>query len=137
MHNNIGFNSNSNNNLSSSSSFSRLQLPPFGRVLAAYQQENIQLNFPIYIFVGKNSSRGRFRLRKKMGTLCTFLPVGEDFTRYEWPVNNQKVILYDTGDLSMDQLKKMSLILLNFKPSLIYIWSENCPDQIFNVKKEL
>ena len=106
----------------------------FWTVLAAYQQENIQLNFPIYIFVGKNSSGEGFR-SEKMGTLCTFLPVGEDFTRYEWPVNNQKVILYDTGDLSMDQLKKMPLILLNFKPSLIYIWSENCPDQILMLKR--
>jgi len=136
MHNNIGFNSNSNSNLSSSSSFNRLQLPPFGRVLAAYQQENIRLDFPIYIFVGKNASEEGFA-QKKMGTLCTFLPAGEDFTRYEWPVNNQKVILYDTGGLSMEQLKKMSLILLKFKPNLIYIWSESYPDQFFNVKKEL
>ena len=132
MYKNLGFNSGSN----TASSFTRLQLPPFGRVLKAYQQENIRLDFPIYIFVGKNASEEGFA-QKKMGTLCTFLMDGEDFTRYEWPVNNQKVILYDTGGLSMDQLKKMSLVLLNFKPNLIYIWSENNPDQFFNVKKEL
>ncbi len=132
MHKNIGSNSLSN----SESSLNRLQLPPYGRVLAAYQQENIRLNFPIYIFVGVNASEEAFA-QKKMGTLCTFLPVGEDFTRYEWPVNNQKVILYDTGGLTMDQLKKMSYALLNFKPNLIYIWSESHPDQFLNVKKEL
>lgn len=132
MHKNLGFNSLSN----TGSLSNRLQLPPFGRVLAAYQQENIQLNFPIYIFVGNNASEEGFA-QKKMGTLCTFLPVGEDFARYEWPVNNQKVILYDTGGLSIKQLQKMSLILIKFKPNLIYIWSESNHDQFFNVKKEL
>lgn len=115
--------------------FNDLPLPPFGRVLKAYQQENICLDFPIYLFVGDSASEEAFA-QKKMGSLCTFLPKGGDFLRYEWPVTNQKVIIYNTGGIDMAQLKKMSFNLLKFKPRQIYIWSENQPDQIFNTKKE-
>lgn len=107
-----------------------LSLPPFGKVLLAYQQESIRLDFPLYIFVGKNSKEEACA-QKRMGTLCTFLPYGDDYATYNWPIANQRVIVVDTGFMSSIGLKKMCYGLLTYNPSVIYLHSDAMQHDLF------
>ena len=99
-------------------------LPPFGRVLLAYQQEKIRLNHSIDIYVGKEAEVCAFSA-KCSGWLCTFLPYDQDFTQYDWPIKNQKIIIEDTGGMTLSDLKKFSVHLLTFDPRVIILFSED------------
>lgn len=108
-----------------------LLLPPFGRVLLAYQQESIRLDFTIYIFVGKNARKEAVSC-KKTGTLCSFLPYGESSKKYKWPIKEQKIIVLDTGFSRHIELKKICHHLLNvYQPRVIFLHSEDYPNEIF------
>lgn len=106
-------------------------LPPFWHILKAYQQDAIRLEFPIYIFVGKDADQEAYA-QKKWGTYCTYLPNGEHISRYEWPIQGQKVFLYNTGGVPMPELKKMVLALIKFHPRQVLIFDEHHDVQIFN-----
>ena len=110
------------------------QLPPFGRVLLAYQEESIKLEFPIYIYVGKEAKDEAYT-QKRMGTLCSFVPFTDYVSHYAWPILNQKIIVYDTGGLSRLALHKICFQLMKFKPRILYLWSSEHPCQFFNGEK--
>jgi hypothetical protein len=112
-----------------------LLLPPFSRVLLAYQQERISLEFPIYIYVGKEAKDEAFA-QKRFGTLCSFLPFNDDVIRYRWPIKDQKIVVYDTGSMPLVSLQKICLKLLTFEPRLVYLWSQIHPCQFFNLTRE-
>jgi|GEM_PF-2963527 hypothetical protein len=109
-------------------------LPPFGRVLLAYQQETIRLDHPIYIYIGKEA-RDEAYTQKRMGTLCSYLPNNDDVSRYTWPIYGQHIIVYDTGGLSSTTLHKICFHLLRFGPRVLYFWSEEHPCQFFKGAK--
>jgi hypothetical protein len=113
----------------------QLRLPPFGNVLLAYQKETIRLQFPLYIFVGRTAFKDACE-SKKVGILCTCLPYGEDFNNYDWPVNDQHVIIYDTGKSSAIGIKKFCYHLQKVsKPRVIFVHSEDLPLQVYNMKE--
>ncbi len=106
-------------------------IPPFGRILLAFNQENIKLDVSISIFVGQHS-RYEAITSKKLGALCTFLPFGDDYQRYHWPINNQKIIVEDSGGNSAIYLKKMCLYLLStHNPRVIFLYSNSVPNELF------
>jgi hypothetical protein len=108
-----------------------LLTPPFGRILAAYQAEAIRLEFPIYLCVGKYGKENAYDY-KKTGALATFLPYGDDYKKYKWPIENQKVIVMDTGFSSAISIKKMCHHLLSlFKPRVIFLYSDSIPNELF------
>lgn len=102
-----------------------LRLPPFGKVIAAYQEEKIQLDFPIYIFVGDHAKDEAY-LHKKIGTLCCYLPYQEEVANYRWPITNQKVLIQDTGGIKVTEIKIIAFYLLtNYNPRSLVIVSTN------------
>lgn len=104
-------------------------LPPFGRVLLAYQQESIRLDWHITVYVGKNSKDQAF-VDKRAGQLATFLPFGEDFNNYRWPVREQKLIVLDTGSMKEIYLIKFCLHLIDAGAHVIFLYSEQHPNQL-------
>jgi hypothetical protein len=108
-----------------------LHLPPFGNVLNAYQKESIRLEFSIYLFVGKEAKEEAYSA-KRLGILCTYLPYGDDYKKYNWPFENQKVIVFDTGGLTLPTIKRICFHIYNhYNPSLVYFYSENFPMDLF------
>lgn len=99
-----------------------MKLPPFGNILLAYQKDHIPLEPTIYIFMGKNASRDA-KNQLKMGTLATYLPYGEDFTHYEWPIKDQKVILTDSDFITIPHFKRFALHLVKSHPRILFISS--------------
>lgn len=108
----------------------RLKLPPFGKILLAYQEQRVRLNFSIYIHVGRGAQAICFD-EVKNGFLASYLPENESFSSYQWPVYQQHIVLTDHGGLSLKELHKMCAYLLNHKPRLVYLWSEEHPCQFF------
>ena len=99
-----------------------MKLPPFGRILIAFQQDSVPLDPTIYIFIGKNSfSDAKAHLQQ--GTIATCLPYGEDFKQYDWPIKDQKVVLTDSDHITLNHLKLFGVHLLNFKPRILAIHS--------------
>lgn len=108
-----------------------LRLCPFGHVLLAYQKESIRLEFSLYIFIGKHSREEAFT-HKKMGVLCSFVPFGDDCSRYDWPINGQKVIIFDTGGVSINDIKMICHHFVTaFKPAVLFTYSAMLPNQIY------
>lgn len=102
-----------------------LRLPPFGKVIAAYQEEKIQLDFPIYIFIGVHAKDEAYA-HKKIGTLCCYLPYQEEVDNYRWPIFNQKVLIQDTGGIEATEIKIIAFYLLtNYHPRTLFIVSPN------------
>jgi len=93
-------------NFSNNNRVGSLPLPPFGKILLAYQDEKIQLVNPIYIFVGQESKEAAY-FHKQHGELCTYLPYGHDYRQYRWPIFDQTVIVECLGLMPVNFLKKM------------------------------
>jgi len=109
----------------------KLPLPPFGKILQAYQEESVKLAVPIYIYVGKNSKEECIA-QKKYGTLCCFLPFGESHLNYRWPVFNQKLVIEDTGNIPARELKRMAAdILQKYQPRVIFLYSISHKSHLF------
>jgi hypothetical protein len=114
-----------------------LRLCPFGHILRAYQKESVWLDFSLYLFIGKHSKETAFS-HKKLGALCTFLPYGDDYTQYEWPIDHQKVIIFDTGGMLSKTIKMLCYHLVSeFNPAVLFTYSEVLPNQIYLSKKEM
>lgn len=110
-------------------------LPPYGRIVAAYQQESIKLEFPIYIYVGK-SGKSEAYAQKRIGTMCMYLPYGDSADQYQWPIENQKVVIMDTGCSVPMSLRRMAAHLLTYKPRVIFIYEDGMPGELIVPKGE-
>jgi len=105
------------------------KLPPFGRILLAYQQESIRLNSHITIYVGKDGQDEAFA-EKRAGFLATFLPYGDDFRSYKWPVSEQKLIVQDTGAMKAVDLTKFCFYLINSGARVVFLYSDEHPNEL-------
>ena len=111
-----------------------LPLPPFGSTVEGFQKSSIKLKIPIYLFVGKDAiAEAKKNAELYIPTLC--LPFERSLTEYRWPILGQKIILYDTGELSKDTLELMALILLDLGADQVTIYSQDHGLQIFNRTK--
>jgi len=105
----------------------QLPLPPFGKILEAYIEEKIKLNIYITIYIGKEAKERAFYF-KKLGELCCYLPYGQDYESYRWPVLDQKIIIEDTSLSSVIFLKKMcSYIFFQQNAACVYLHSDSIP----------
>jgi hypothetical protein len=108
-----------------------LILPPYGKVLIAYQQESVRLEFVLYLFVGKQGRQEAY-LNKASGTLCTFLPYGDDYKKYNWPIENQSVCVFDAGQNEAGLMKKLCLYLFeNFNPRTVFTFSDDTNNSVY------
>ena len=108
-----------------------LPLPPYGKVLLAFQQEGIILDFPIYIMVGKDAKRIAYN-HIRMGMRCTYLPYGDQPERYFWPIAGSHVVISDCGFVSGLAIKKMCHHLLCvYAPQDIWLQSDHSPLEYF------
>lgn len=89
-----------------------LPLPPFGKILLAYQDEGIRLTDPIYIYVGPDAKKTAY-INKQDRELCCYLPYGHDFKDYRWPIFDQSVVVDCIGLTPISFLKKMILTLFS------------------------
>ncbi len=103
-----------------------LRLPPFGRILQAYQHHQVLLKKMIYIYVGKTGKEDACYWIK-YGEVCTFLPYGEDFNLYDWPVSDQVIIVNDTGGMEEAVLKCFCALLLEMGAKAIFLYCDGIP----------
>jgi hypothetical protein len=115
--------------MSESPQHGSLILAPFGRILLAYQQDNVCLKHPITIFVGKDGKERAFE-ECRQGFLSSFLPFGEDFKRLKWPIKDQKIVVQDTGNTEEIELMRFGVHLLSYQPRVIFIYSDKYPSQL-------
>lgn len=110
--------------------YQRLPLPPYGKILELYQDQTIQLSFPIYIFVGKNAKQEAY-LNKSHGVMSSYIPKGFNFEDFYWPIKDQKVILFDTGASTVMGLNKLCYQILQEGASTVCRYSEIAPIKVF------
>lgn len=113
----------------------KLPLPPFGRILLAYQQDKVSLDPPIYVYVGIDGKKKAYE-QKRMGILCSFVPYLDDPTQYNWPVTDQKIVVIDTGSLTKQQWKAICVCLMQFKPRVMFVYSEQHGNQLINTTRK-
>jgi len=102
-----------------------LPLPPYGKILQAYQDSKIQIIGNIYIYVGQGGKQ-EVETDLQRQILSMYLPHGDDYRCYRWPVNNQHLVVKDTSLTSLNMLQNMCLHLLTvYNPALIYLSSKS------------
>jgi hypothetical protein len=70
-------------------------LPPFSKQLA-----NHKTGYEIRIYVGSNRQGWEVaRLRNSYGP-ALWLPPGDNFKNYNWPVKSREVLMFKTGEYS-------------------------------------
>jgi len=106
------------------------RLPPFGKILYAHQLETISLEFPIYIFVGRYAKEEACK-NKSHGVMSSYIPVGSKFEDFYWPIQNQKVILFDTGSSSLIGLNKLCFQILKEGAKSVCRYSEIAPIEVY------
>lgn len=106
------------------------KLPPFGKILAAYQAESISLEWQIYVYVGKDAKNNAY-VAKRQGSLATYLPYGDDYKAYKWPVHEQKIVMQDTGGMNQIELVKFSFYLLNNGARVVFLYSDEYPHELY------
>ena len=111
------------------------RLPPYGRILLAYQQESIPLDFSITIFVGNRARELCFNY-KKAGSMASYLPDGENFESFNWPIRNQKIIVSYSKDVTPVMIKLFCLHLLTFSPRVIFYSDGETNHQLFTTRTE-
>jgi hypothetical protein len=119
----------------SSSQEDRLTLCPFGRILLAYQQDNVSLKSYITIFIGDQAKQSAFD-DVRQGFLASFLPFGEDPTSFKWPIQNQKIIVFDTGATLQADANRLCLHLLKQEPKIIFLHSSKYLSKILLPRRE-
>lgn len=106
------------------------KLPPFGKILRAYHEQRVRLNYPIYVHLGTNANKHCLSDIQN-GLMASYLPEGQDVLQYVWPISNQHLVLVDHGDLNDLQIKKIIFHFRTFKPRIIYFQSEIHPSIYF------
>ena len=109
-------------------------LPPYGLVVEAYQKEGIGLEFPLYLFIGKNSY-SEAKSNKELGCLTLCLPSGKSIDDYRWPVVGQRIVINDTGGMSLLGIRKMASQLLKMGAVSVCIVSDLCPIEVYPTHK--
>lgn len=89
-------------------------LAPYGAILEQYIKSNVPVNFAPYLFVG-NSSIIDCRNSLSAGIPALCLPPGESINTYRWSVQGLKIVLYNSGGVSLDDMKRMGLYLLTIE----------------------
>ena len=112
-----------------------MSLPPFGKILLAYQASKVALDKPIYIHIGQQAREHCFA-QVKHGDLASFISDDISLKEYVWPIHDQCIYLIDHGGLSLLSLQKICLYLLKHKPRIIYVWSQEHPCQFFKGSKK-
>src|ERR1700676_737053 len=99
-----------------------LPLPPYGKIMRAFQDERIFPGKDIYypswgIYVGKNAQYfAKSNLENNNG-ISSYLPYGKDFKEYDWPIHNQNIEIINTGFTTVNFIKKMAMYLfITYKP---------------------
>jgi len=101
-----------------------MKIPPYCNVLLAHLKAVKILKTQIMIYCGSLS----FPYAKE---LISHGGIGIAFTKemnpsdYFWPVENNNVILDDTGDFPQEKLIELGCHLINYNPCLIVIRSES------------
>lgn len=102
-----------------------LRLPPFGRILDAYTREKVSIPSTIDIFIGNNAKNVvEAAYANKRWGFCTYLPVGHDFKQFEWPINNQHVIIIDLDHKTPEFAARFAVHLLKSNPTTVTTHSE-------------
>jgi len=111
----------------------KLPLPPYGLIVSQYQKEAIRLEFPVYIFVGKDAFHNA-KLEKSIGGMAMALPPDKEVTQFTWPINDQKIVVIDTGDMTANALKRICFNLLTHNPRVIFLYSDTGNEFFLNKK---
>lgn len=103
-----------------------LPLPPYGKIIKAYSDSKVDFHTGLRIFVGKNAKEIAQNEIRRFCMPCTYLPYGDSYEKYHWPIEGQEIILRDFGLVSVNFLKKMCIYLLqNHSPRQIALFSSS------------
>lgn len=109
---------------------STLRLPPFGLILEAYCKEKIHFPFQIQIYLG-SKAKDAVCDAKRWGNMATYLPDGESFALYRWPVDSQHVVIYDLNDRPPAFASAFAVMLLKqYHAKTVCIHSDHHPLKI-------
>jgi|SRR5882724_1476437 len=107
-----------------------LPLPPYGRIMQAYQDAKILPESDIYypswdIYVGRDAPQiAKLRLKKQDGIAC-YLPYGHDYQDYYWPISDQNIEIINVGFVTVNFIKKMSIFLSSrYKPKSLIAYGD-------------
>lgn len=84
-------------------------LPPYGKILKAYLDANIILPYAVSVFVGKDAYKEAKALLPYQICLC--LPKDKSPETYQWPVKDLRLIVYDTGSMTITELESIAVCL--------------------------
>ena len=117
----------------------KLPLPPYGRIMQAYQDAKIFPERDSYIFgwdiyAGTNAindaKETMTSFHKNTNHVACYLPWGHDYTEYRWPIIDQNIFLYNSGGLSKNFIKKMAIFLFQtYQPKILVAFSA-CDEQL-------
>jgi hypothetical protein len=100
-----------------------MPLPPYAKILLQYQKYQIELDYLIFLYVGKDA----WRDCKKMlttGQYAMCLPYDSDVTDYEWPITGLKICIVDTGGMTLDALRRIRAYLLLDNPQYLLVQTD-------------
>lgn len=109
-------------------------LPPYGAIVKAFL--SFSVNSSIYIYCGKTAwEDAKASISNAIPCLC--LPFGKKPNEYFWPVQNGRFILFDTGGMTVIDLKKICLTLIDSGAKSVFLYAENAPLELFENNKEV
>lgn len=102
---------------------------PFGDVLHLLRSNKIQFKFALFFFCGRYAYKEAKEVIEG-GQFALCLPFGQSLENFSWPIADMRLVLYDTGDMSLVNLKKIAYGLLELKVNLVAIHSPDhkCKD---------
>lgn len=76
------------------------------------------------VYIGKHAKESAFNDIQHIERPCSYLPYGDDYNNYRWPILGQTILLCDTGGMQLSTIKKFAAQLFISGAEKILIFSE-------------
>lgn len=107
---------------------------PYGQLLHDLRSAQPNLNYAPYVFCGRFAI-AEARKMLASGLICLALPPNTKVSDYRWSVAGLPLILFDSGEISARELKKIAYALLKEKAKQVCVYFTNPPGvDIFNLQ---
>lgn len=109
-------------------------LPPYGDIVSSFLKFNVKSS--IYIYCGKKAWEDA-KASIESAIPCLYIPFKKNPNDYFWPVKNGRFILFDTGGLTLIELKKICLSIIDGGARSVFMYTEIAPFALFENKEIL
>lgn len=105
---------------------------PFGQLLRDLRAAQPDLNYCPYIFCGRFAI-AEARKMLSSGQVCLALPFKMKVTDYQWSVVGLSLILFDSGEMTANDLKIIAMALLDEGAKQVCVYQTDPPNvEIYN-----